>query len=294
MSTALPTARRSGLIFLVLGATLWGFGGLLGSLLGRATELSPIAVAACRLGVGGLLLLAALAVTRRPLPRNPLAWRRIGVVACLAAWFQMTYFGAVAASSVSVATLTTIGTSPVIVALLDHLTGRRALDRDRVTTIGLAVCGLALLVGVPSHASGSMLLGVALAVAAAAGFATMTVVGAKPVAGLDPMATTAFGFSGGALLLLPFAAATAPTFAVTVESLILLLALGLIPTAAAYTCYFKGLPAAGSGIAAVMALLEPLTGAILAAIVLGERLTPAGLVGAGLLVLALLLAARAK
>ncbi|KIA59795.1 DMT family transporter [Nocardia vulneris] len=293
MSTTLSTAGRSGLVYLVGAGMLWGTGGLLGTLLGRATGLSPVAVATCRLAVGGLLLVALLAATRRPWPRNPQAWRRIGAVAVLAAAFQACYFGAVAASSVSVATLLTIGTSPVVVALLEQLTGRRRLDRRRAGTICLALTGLALLIGVPSDdvdATG-LLAGATLAVAAATAFSTVTVINTRPVPGLDAMTTTGLGFTAGALLLAPVAVTTGLTFHPSVAGLALVLTLGLVPTAIAYTLYFRGLPAAGSGTAAVLALLEPLTGAVLAALLLGERLTPSALAGAAVLTLALLLTA---
>ncbi|MFD6159218.1 DMT family transporter [Nocardia sp. NPDC060256] len=291
MSISLSTTGRSGLVYLVGAGMLWGTGGLLGTLLGRATGLSPIAVATCRLAVGGLLLVALLAAKRQPWPRNLLAWRRISAVAVLAATFQACYFGAVAASSVSVATLITIGASPVVVALLEQVTGRRAVDRRRAATIGLALSGLALLVGVPSEDVGSagLLAGAALAVVAASAFATVTVISARPVPGLDPMTTTGLGFTGGAVLLAPLAITTGITFAPNIGSFALLAALGLVPTAIAYTLYFRGLPDAGPGTAAILALLEPLTGAILAAIVLGERLTPLGMLGAALLTVALIL-----
>ena len=63
-------ARRSGtgLVFLVMSGLLWGTGGLTGSLLSRATGLSAISVAAYRLTVGGVLIVAVLTVTGRPRP----------------------------------------------------------------------------------------------------------------------------------------------------------------------------------------------------------------------------------
>ncbi|MEU4340792.1 DMT family transporter [Nocardia sp. NPDC023852] len=293
MSTSVSTAGRSGLVYLVGAGMLWGTGGLLGTLLHRATGLSPVSVATCRLAVGGLLLVALLATRRRPWPRNPLAWRRVGAVAVLAAVFQAAYFGAVVASSVSLATLITIGMSPVVVAVLERLTGRYAVDRRRAVTIGIALCGLALLVGDPSGgvSVGGLVAGAALAAAAAAAFAAVTVINAVPVPGLDAMTTTGLGFTGGALLLAPLAATSGLAFDPTARSVVLVLVLGLVPTAVAYTLYFRGLSNAGPGIAAVLALLEPLTGAALAAVVLGERLTTSGLAGAALLVVALLLAA---
>ncbi|MGK8522981.1 DMT family transporter [Nocardia asteroides] len=293
MSSSVPTPARSGLAYLICAGILWGTGGLLGTLLHRASGLPPVSVATCRLAVGGLLLVVLLAGTRRPWPRQLPAWRRIGAVAVLAAAFQAAYFGAVAASSVSLATLITIGMSPVVVAVVEHLTRRRVLDRRRAATIGIALGGLALLVGMPTGDAGAhgLLLGAVLAAAAATAFATLTVINAVPVPGLDAMTTTGLGFTGGALLLAPLAVTGGPAFDPTPGSIALALLLGLAPTAVAYTLYFRGLSEAGSGIAAVLALLEPLTGAALAAVVLGERLTAPGWAGAALLIVALSLAA---
>ncbi|WP_236566516.1 EamA family transporter [Nocardia sp. CY41] len=242
MSSSVSSAARSGVVHLVGAGLLWGTGGLLGTLVHRATGLPPVSVATCRLAVGGLLLVVLLAGTRRPWPRDPLAWRRIGAVAVLAAIFQAAYFGAVAASTVGLATLITIGMSPVVVAGLEHVTGRHAVDRRRAVTIGIALGGLALLVAPSGRAgAGALLLGAALAAVAAVAFATVTVLNAAPVPGLDAMTTTGLGFTGGAVLLVPLAALGGLTFDPTPAGLALVLLLGLAPTAVAYTLYFRGL-----------------------------------------------------
>ncbi|MFI6368653.1 DMT family transporter [Nocardia sp. NPDC050630] len=289
MSTSLSTVNRFGLVCLVGAGLSAGTGGLVGTLLHRATGLSPVSVAACRLAVGGLLLIALLTVTRRPLPRNTSAWRRIGAVAVLVAIIQASYFGAVAASSVSLATLITLGMSPVVVSLVEYLTGRRVLDRRHAATIGIAVFGVILLVGAPADyaAAGAIFAGAAMALVSAGAFATVTLISARPVPGLDAITTTGFAVTGGAVLLTPLAAISGLTFDPTAHSVALVIVFGLISTAMAYTLYFRGLADVGPGTAAVLALLEPLTGAILAAAILGERLSPAGLLGAVLLTAAL-------
>jgi uncharacterized membrane protein len=123
----------------------------------------------------------------------------------------------------------------------------------------------------------------------------MTLIGARPVLGLDAMTATGASFVGGGLLLAVLAAAAGGlTFPPTPVGVGLLALFALVPTALAYTAYFRGLGAATSpGTGAVLALLEPLTAAVLAAIVLGERLEAAGVVGALLLAVAVVLAARA-
>jgi DME family drug/metabolite transporter len=74
----------------------------------------------------------------------------------------------------------------------------------------------------------------------------------------------------------------------------LLIALGTGPTAVAYTLYFRGLRTAAASTGALLSLLEPLTGTILAAVVLGDRLGLAGIAGAVILAAAVVLTAATR
>jgi hypothetical protein len=74
----------------------------------------------------------------------------------------------------------------------------------------------------------------------------------------------------------------------------LLIALGTGPTAVAYTLYFRGLRSASASTAALLTLLEPLTGAILAALLLGERLSATGIAGAAIIGAAVILTVQAN
>jgi DME family drug/metabolite transporter len=271
--------------FLVLAGILWGTGGLFGRMLGDATGLSSLAVATYRLTVGGLLLVGYLLARGAPLPSSRAAWARIAAVGALAALFQVSYFTAVSLTSVSVATLVTIGSSPVLVLIARP----RDAGRSGFLAVGLALCGLLLLVGVPAD-GGPVLAGAACALVAAAGFTVMSLVGARPVPGLDAMSTTGLGFTLGGALLAPLAVVTSGlTFAPTPAAAGLLLAFGLVPTAVAYTCYFRGLRSAAAGVGVLMALLEPVTSAVLSAVLLGERLGAPGIAGGVLLCAALVL-----
>src|SRR5260370_3455777 len=130
-------ARRrpvTGLLYLVMSGLLWGTGGLTGSLLGRATGLSAISVAAYRLTAGGALIVVFLTVTGRRWPTGRPAWRRITVIGLLAALYQSCYFVAVSLTSVPLATLVTIGTAPVLVLGADRVTGRRTARFPPATT----------------------------------------------------------------------------------------------------------------------------------------------------------------
>jgi drug/metabolite transporter, DME family len=309
MRPSIVTRRPgTGLLYLITSGLLWGTGGLTGSLLGRVAGLSAMSVAACRLATGGVLIVAFLTVTggrpgQRPgrpgrrlgrcWPAGRAAWTRIAVIGVLAALYQSCYFTAVALTSVALATLVAIGTAPVIVLGVYRVTGRRT-GRLAPVAACLALTGLGLLVGLPSgFPETAVLASAGMAVLAAAGFAAVTLTGARPVPGLDDLTVTGFAFVLGGLILLPMAAVFGGlSFRPSAEAAGLLIVLGLGPTAVAYTLYFRGLRRAAASTAALLALLEPLTGAILAAIILGQRLSVTGIAGAATLVAAVLVTVR--
>ncbi len=301
--STMPAAVRrqpgTGLIYLVMAGLLWGTGGLTGSLLSRSAGLPALSVAAYRLGVGGTLIIAFLVLTRRRRasrrrwPSGRAAWARIAAIGLLAAVFQSCYFTAVSLSSVSLATLVTIGSAPVIVLAVERARGHRRIGRLAGCATSLALIGLSLLVGLPAGGipESAVLASAGLTVLAAAGFATLTLIGARPVAGLDDLTATGFGFALGGLILLPVAAVSGGLgFTPSPATLGLLAALGTGPTAVAYTLYFRGLRTAPAGTAALLSLLEPLTGTVLAAVILGDRLGASGIAGAVILAAALVLA----
>ena len=198
--TSVPAAARrrtgTGLACLVAAGLLWGTGGLTGSLLGRSSGLPALSVAAYRLMAGGVLIIVFLVLTGRRWPAGRAAWTRIAAIAGLAAMFQSCYFTAVSLTSVSLATLVTIGSAPVLVLAAERVRGRRA-GRLAGGATGLALTGLVLLAGVPSGGfpESAVLASAGMAVLAAAGFAALTLVSARPVAGLDDLTATGFGFS---------------------------------------------------------------------------------------------------
>lgn len=282
---------------LVLSGLLWGTGGLIGTLLGQAAGLSALSVAAYRLLAGGGLIVAFRTLTGRSWPAGRAAWTRIAVNGLLSAMFQCCYFAAISLTSVSLATLVTIGGTPVIVAVAERVLGRRALGRPGTITTVVALAGLCLLAGLPDggFSEAAVLASAAMALLSAAGFATVTLIGGYLVTGLDELTLNGFGFSLGGIALLPLAAmlGSGLAFRPSLASAGLLAALGIGPTAAAYSLYFRGLRQATASTAVLLSLIEPLAATVLAVLVLGDRLSPAGIAGAILLLAAVIRTVRA-
>ncbi|MQA09222.1 MAG: EamA family transporter [Pseudonocardiaceae bacterium] len=285
------TSSRSSLLLAAAGV-LWGTGGLAGALLQEQAHLDPLAVAAYRLLLGGGLATAGYAVHGGLRQRwsLPMA-RRVLVVGSLLAIFQTAYYAAISQISVSLATLITIGSVPLFVAVATAARDRRWPRPTVVLTICVALAGLALLCGAPVAAGSpwSKAVGVSLSLCAGAGFATMTMINRPALAGLSSAAVTTFGLLTGGLLLLPFALPLGMGVPLSAGVLGTAVFLGAVPTAIAYGAYFAGLRHAQPVVAALSVLLEPLTATVLSVILLGDRLGVAGTLGAVLLCAALAL-----
>ena len=203
---------RSGDFALVaLGAVLWGAGGLAGAELGAAAGMPAMAVAACRLLSGGLMLLGVVALSGRmdAVPRTREVAVRVAATAVLAALYQACFFGAVAVSGVATATLVALGSAPVMVAAGVTLRSRQAPSGQVLAALMLALGGLGLLVGAPAsgEAGGA---GVLLALGSGAGFAAMTQLNTRPVAGLGALPLAGLAFVCGGVLLTLVVLATGP------------------------------------------------------------------------------------
>ncbi|RSM60894.1 EamA family transporter [Amycolatopsis sp. WAC 01376] len=283
MSVAVPTRARSSAA-LVLAGVLWGTGGLAGSLLASRAGLHPLSVAAYRLLIGGVIATGYLWLTGglRGLPRTTQVRRRLLAVGGLFALFQTSYFVAVSSSSVSVATMTTIGSAPVLLAVATVVRSRKLPTRWTAVSLAGSLIGLALLQWTPGEEVNAA--GVLFALLAAAGFAALTLVTATRVEGLDPLPTTAFGCLIGGAALTPAALWFGMAVPVQADVLALVVYFGIVPTALAYAAYFRGLEGAHPVLAALSALLEPLTAALLSMALLGERLGAVGWCGAAVLI----------
>ncbi|RBY96194.1 multidrug transporter [Blastococcus sp. TF02-8] len=288
MSTPHSTAPGRGFLLLVLAALCWGTTGVSGTLVSRHSDLGPLDIAWYRMAVGAAALLVLRAVTRRRAAPVPSLDRgtvvRLVLVGTGLGAYQLAYFAAVARAGVSIATLVALGLAPLLIALGAILLGHGRPDLATVVALVAALVGLVLLVGVSAGADTgtTVLLGALLAVGSALGYSVVTLAGADVPAGVP---VTLVGFAGGALLLTPVALATGLQFPTDPVAIGVLLYLGVVPSALAYSMFFAGLRSVPGAIASIVTLLEPLTATALATLFLDEHLEPLATVG-GLLVLA--------
>lgn len=287
-----PGSSRRGLVQIALAGVLWGTGGLAVQLVRERAPLSVLTVSAWRTGLAAVVLLVALLALRRVPELARLLRERprtaVAVGLCTGA-YQALYFGAVVEVGVSVATVVALGLAPVLLTAAESVAARRRPDARRVLVLVAAVGGLVLVstAAGPAATGPHPASGVLLAVASGVTYALATALGRPlaPVAG--PLALTTVTSTAGALGLLPLALlATGPHASADPVVLGLLAYLGVLTLAVAYGLLYAGLRTVEGSAAVVATLLEPLTAAVLAAVVLGERLTVTGVFGAALVLLA--------
>jgi DME family drug/metabolite transporter len=276
----LVSARR-GAVYVSVAATAWGTGGAAGSLLFETGGLGPVGVSFWRylLGAAFLLVLAP-----RPAALGRLSRRVLPVGAGMAV-YQTAYFAAIAHSGVAVATVVTMGATPVFTALGGRLLLRERLGRTALASLAAALGGLALLTAESAaQARPSSVAGLGFALASAAGYAGVTLFSRRHRD--DPQGMAIGGFVVGAACLAPFALAEGVVPEFGPVPVTLLLYLGAVPTALAYGLFFRALTALRATTVSIISLGEAVGAALLGVVLFGEQLTPAAWCGCALLLAA--------
>lgn len=290
------TSFRRGLVLIVLAAMLWGTTGLTSKVLDRLSAVDALSVGALRLITASPALLL-LAQTLTPGSLRPLLkreWRAVLMMGAAMAGYNGSFFAALARTSVTAGTLLALCSAPLFVAVLARLFLREPLTRPVLLALAAGLSGTILLVGGqggrdPSAGSGLVLLrwdyalGNALALAAGLSYAVYALVGRAKTHAAPPASLAALSSTTAAVMLTPFALANGFRLPTNFPAWMAVLYLGLVPTALAYALYLRGLRSVPATVASISTMTEPLTASLLAALFLGERLTPSGLLGAGLL-----------
>ena len=280
-------ASRRGVWFIMGAATLWGTTGVATQAIYNLSSTNAFSVAFWRMSIAALVLLL---LCWRLLGRR--VWRVKGrdalLMLCMGsvqAISQYSYFAAIPDCGITTATLITICVAPVIVVLFAALFLRERITSRILVALACALTGTALLTGVPSgkeHFS-NLLVGVLLSLVSAAAYALVILIGQVLSSRYHSLQVNAASFGTGSLILLCCLLVTPLTLNYPAEGWLLLLYMGCIPSALAYVLFQVGMRSTPATLTSILTFCEPLTAAILAWLLFGERLSPPGLVGALLL-----------
>lgn len=268
--------------WLVVAASL-GFA-TLGTLSSLAYDegMNPASFVVVRAALGATMLGALIVARRqlwRPLRSLPLRQRSMLALAIvLNGAFNLALFSAFEATSVGIV-LAIYFTYPVVVWLASV-----ALRRERVTAwrglaLLLATAGGILVVAERAGSDGSAPIGLALAAAAALGQASYIVVsrsGFPDVTAEQAITLVLVGggaMAGAMILLTEGLGGFIGEWAGSPTAWLAVAAAGVLGTAAAKVWVLRGLRMLGGTRTAVLMLIEPLGGVVLAALALGQQIS---------------------
>jgi DME family drug/metabolite transporter len=286
-----------GLLLIVLSAVLWGTVGVAVKAIYGLSDTNPLSIGFLRLAISvpALFIAGRLVLGERMFRvarRDGALMLLLGVTIAL---YQVCYFGAIARVGVAIAVLVTLCTAPVIVALLSLWLFREKLTSKLMLALAFALLGTVLLVGIQPNSAGGQAntaTGVLLALLSAFGYAVVTLCSRLIAGRYHPLQSLTIGFGTGALILLPFALLNGFVLSYPVSGWVLLLFLGLVPTVLAYVLFLEGIRHTTATAASITTLLEPLTSTLLAWLFFKEQLGVFGLLGAMLLLGAIVLLFR--
>lgn len=279
-----------GTVCVLAAAVLWGTTGTAAAL---APGVGSLAVGAAAMGVGGLLqAAAALRVMRAHRPGLAAQWPTLAIAAAAVAVYPLAFYTSMRLAGVAVGTVVSIGSAPMAAALVERVVDRQPLSRRwalGATTGVLGVLALALArAGEGSAASGGAgarpLLGIALGLLAGLTYALYSWGAVRVMRrGLPSRPVMGAVFGTGGALLLPVLLVTGSSIVASWSNFGAVAYLAVVPMFLGYVLFGRGLAAVPASTATSLSLLEPAVAAVIAVLVLGERLPVLGWAGMGIL-----------
>lgn len=296
-----------GIGWLALSSVIWGTVGVSSVLLNRVEATPPLWIGFLRLAFASpfLLGLAWFTTRRNPFRLSRREWFYYSVMGLAMAFYQVAYFLAISISSVTLAAVVALCSSPLIVSLLSIPIFKERLNGRLLAALALALSGTVLLALGGGKGGDSFkpeyMLGALLALGSGLGYSILAIF-SKLATRLEiseggtvrgPIQPIAVAFTLGAIVLVPvtwLGGSFKPEMAAGVWGIAAYM--GLVPTGVAYIIFLKGIAKASATTATITTMLEPSVATLLAWALLGEQLTAASLVGSVLLLLSVLILSK--
>ncbi|MBR0081813.1 MAG: DMT family transporter [Clostridia bacterium] len=253
----------------------------------KTIPLSSAALACFRGVTGAALLLLAAAVQRRKVFYR-IGWKKLLWLALSGALIGFNWillFEAFRFTTVATATLCYY-MAPTIVVLLSPLVFGERITLKRGVCAGVSLLGMVFVSGFVENGLPTLseAKGVLLGLGAALLYAAVVILN-KKLPGVDAYEKTILQLLFASVALVPYLLLLRePVFVpLTPFAFLMLLIVGFVHTGVAYALYFGSMDGLRAQTVAVLSYLDPVTALLLSALVLRERLTVFGMIGAALI-----------
>ncbi|CAL9335853.1 hypothetical protein SUDANB58_00164 [Streptomyces sp. enrichment culture] len=277
---------------MLLASVLWGTTGTAATF---APEVGPLAIGAVAMGVGGLLqALVAASRIRREAPRLR-AQRGVVLLGALSVGaYPLAFYSSMHLAGVAAGTVVSIGSAPLASTLIERVVDGRRLTRRWMAGAALGLSGTVLLCaaeaggarsGPGARSAGETVLGVGLGLVAGLTYALYSWAAHRLIdRGVTSGAAMGTVFGIGGLLLMPVLLATGAPLLASWSNAAVGAYMAVVPMFTGYVLFGWGLAHVPASTATTLSLLEPAVAAVLAVLVVGERLPLPGWAGIALVV----------
>ncbi|WP_321502956.1 EamA family transporter [Breoghania sp.] len=281
-----------GVFMCLLAAIAWGTTGTAATF---APDVPAVAIGAAAMGFGGLLQ-ASRALSGIRTNRGAL-WRHRGLLisgALAVAIYPLAFYASMRLAGVTIGTVISLGSAPLLSALIENRLDGARLTLRWTSGAAIGVTGIILLsLGEGAHAgvaSGdNVVMGTVLGLVAGGTYAlySWTTRGMMQ-AGLSSRIAMGATFGIGGVLLMPVLFATGAPFLMSAGNLAVGAYMALVPMFLGYIAFGQALSRISASLATTITLFEPVVAALLAVVIVGERLPISGWTGVALIVACLI------
>ncbi len=268
---------------LLLLAAIWGGSFIFMRVL--APALGAVPTAALRVALAGVVMVAYLRIARIDMAWRT-RWRHYFVIGLLNSGIPFTLFSFAALHLPAGYSAIINSLTPLFGALFAAIWLGEPLSPSRLTGLALGMIGVTLVAWRGGHAPDAYFIPAVFACIGSTICYALTGIYLKKFAtGFAPLATAGCSLLASAVVLLPIAATAAPSWsAFTLPIVLCLAALAFLCSAIAYTIYYRLMRDVGPTRAFTVTFLTPGFGMLWGLLFLGERVTPAMLLGFALVV----------
>ncbi|GAA4991176.1 EamA family transporter [Yinghuangia aomiensis] len=276
----------------LMASVLWGTTGTAATL---APGVGPLAIGAAAMGLGGLLQAVTAApriVREAPRLRSQRSVLLLGAVAV--AIYPLAFYSSMHLAGVAAGTVVSIGSAPLASAVVERVVDGRRLTRRWMLGAGLGLSGTLLLCvseaanahsGPGAGSASRTVLGVGLGLIAGLTYALYSWAAHRIISrGVSSGAAMGSIFGIGGVLLVPVLLTTGGPLLNSWQNAAVGAYMALVPMLVGYILFGWGLAHVPASTATTLSLLEPAVAAVLAVMIVGERLPLMGWVGTALVV----------
>ncbi|WP_273727752.1 DMT family transporter [Brucella gallinifaecis] len=278
-----------GVSAVLFSSIVWGTTGTAATF---APEVSAVAIGAAAMGMGGLLqaLLAGRGIIRN-FSFLKKQWRLLVLGGLAVAIYPLAFYASMRMAGVTIGTVITIGSAPLLSALIEYLFDRTRLSRQWLAGALIGLAGIALITVAEGadhttmETKSSVVTGICLGLLGGLTYALYSWTARRMMLnGVRSSVAMGATFGLGGLLLMPVLIVAGGPFLASWNNAAVGIYMAIVPMFLGYVCFGIGLARIPASMATTITLIEPVVAAILAIIIVGERLPLMGWFGVALVI----------